>query len=167
LFNRSRWRRNAAATRGAFLPGESVGHAWPSDDSLKIKRGSGSCRCRRVAPRRPRRGFGLPLEQHIWMRWRSAAGSFHRSAVFSRRPSALLHLTICFPRIRWRSGSRLEKNENRQRRKCGDRESEVGRYVAREARADKVGSRDRGSQLAKRDVNAIVCGWSAEAGGDP
>src|SRR5262249_17784021 len=25
-----------------------------------------------------------------------------RNAVFSRRTSALLHLTICFPRIRWR-----------------------------------------------------------------
>ena len=31
------------------------------------------------------------------MRWRCAAGIFHRSAVLSRRTSALLHLTICFP----------------------------------------------------------------------
>ena len=36
------------------------------------------------------------------MRWRCAAGIFHRSAVFSRRTSALLHLTICLPQIRWR-----------------------------------------------------------------
>jgi hypothetical protein len=28
------------------------------------------------------------------MRWRCATGIFHRSAVFSRRTSALLHLTI-------------------------------------------------------------------------
>jgi hypothetical protein len=28
-------------------------------------------------------------------------GIFQRNAVFSRRISALLHLTICFPRIRW------------------------------------------------------------------
>jgi hypothetical protein len=31
------------------------------------------------------------------MRWRCAAAIFHRSAVLSRRTSALLHLTICFP----------------------------------------------------------------------
>jgi hypothetical protein len=37
------------------------------------------------------------------MRWRCAAGIFHRSAVLSRRTSALLH----FPRIRWRSESHL------------------------------------------------------------
>ena len=35
------------------------------------------------------------------MRWRCAAGIFQRNAVFSRRTSALLHLTICFSRIRW------------------------------------------------------------------
>jgi hypothetical protein len=37
------------------------------------------------------------LNNTIWMRWRCAAGIFHRSAVLSRRASALLHLTICFP----------------------------------------------------------------------
>jgi hypothetical protein len=36
------------------------------------------------------------------MRCRCAAGIFHRSAVFSCRTSALLLLTICLPRIRWR-----------------------------------------------------------------
>src|SRR5262245_29609440 len=44
-------------------------------------------------------GCVIPLSRNstIWMRWRCAAGIFHRSAVFSRRTSALLHLTICFP----------------------------------------------------------------------
>src|ERR1700693_489423 len=37
----------------------------------------------------------------IWMRSRCVDGSFHRSAVWSRRTSALLHLTICSSRIRW------------------------------------------------------------------
>src|SRR6516225_879561 len=48
-------------------------------------------------------GCVIPLSRNstIWMRWRCAAGIFHRSAVFSRRTSALLHLAICFPRIRW------------------------------------------------------------------
>src|ERR1700730_4870351 len=45
-----------------------------------------------------------PLSRNstIWMRWRCAAGIFQHNAVFTRRTSALLHLTICFPRIRWR-----------------------------------------------------------------
>src|ERR1700730_1666230 len=43
----------------------------------------------------------------IWMRWRCAAGIFQRNAVFSRRTSALLHLTICFFRIRCASESHL------------------------------------------------------------
>src|SRR5262245_47395416 len=49
-------------------------------------------------------GCTIPLSRNstIWMRWRCAAGIFHRSAVLSRRTSALLHLTICLPRIRWR-----------------------------------------------------------------
>ena len=61
-------------------------------------------------------GCVIPLSRNstICMRWRCAAGIFHRSAVFSRRTSALLHLTICFPRIRWRSESHFEKDENRQ-----------------------------------------------------
>src|SRR5215470_5315321 len=45
-------------------------------------------------------GCVIPLSRNntIWMRWRCAAGIFHhRSAVFSRRISALLHLTICLP----------------------------------------------------------------------
>src|SRR5271166_961836 len=47
-------------------------------------------------------GCVIPLSRNstIWMRWRWAAGIFHRSAVLSRRTSALLHLTICCPRIR-------------------------------------------------------------------
>jgi hypothetical protein len=42
-------------------------------------------------------GCVIPLSRNstIWMRWRCAAGIFHRSAVFSRRTSALLHLPIC------------------------------------------------------------------------
>src|SRR5215472_8273877 len=49
-------------------------------------------------------GCTIPLSRNstIWMRWRCAAGIFHRSAVLSRRTSALLHLTICLPRIKWR-----------------------------------------------------------------
>ena len=35
------------------------------------------------------------------MRWRRRGSPFQRSAVFSRRISPLLHLTICSPRIRW------------------------------------------------------------------
>src|SRR6516162_3735314 len=48
-------------------------------------------------------GCVIPLSRNstIWMRWRCAAGIFHRSAVFSRCTSALLHSAICFPRIRW------------------------------------------------------------------
>src|SRR6516164_3551478 len=48
-------------------------------------------------------GCVIPLSRNstIWMRWSCAAGIFHRSTVFSRRTSALLHLAICFPRIRW------------------------------------------------------------------
>ena len=44
-------------------------------------------------------GCAIPLSRNstIWMRWRCAAGIFHRSAVFSRRTSALLHLGICSP----------------------------------------------------------------------
>src|SRR5262245_602480 len=44
-------------------------------------------------------GCVIPLSRNntIWMRWRCAAGIFHRSAVFSRRTSALLHLTIWSP----------------------------------------------------------------------
>src|SRR5271157_3931347 len=37
----------------------------------------------------------------IWMPSRCAGAIFHRSAVFNRRTSALLHLTICSSRIRW------------------------------------------------------------------
>src|ERR1700732_4807445 len=49
-------------------------------------------------------GWAIPLSHNttIWMRWRCAAGIFQRSAVLSRRTSALLHLAICLPRIRWR-----------------------------------------------------------------
>src|ERR1700730_12194371 len=49
-------------------------------------------------------GWAIPLSRNntIWMRWRCAAGIFQRSAVLSRRTSALLHLAICLPRIRWR-----------------------------------------------------------------
>src|SRR5262245_40660346 len=48
-------------------------------------------------------GCVIPLSRNstIWMRCRCAAGIFQRSAVLSRRTSALLHLPICFPRIRW------------------------------------------------------------------
>src|SRR6266516_2325396 len=44
-------------------------------------------------------GCVIPLSRKstICMRWRCAAGIFHRSAVFSRRTSALLHLTIWPP----------------------------------------------------------------------
>src|ERR1700738_2548364 len=44
-------------------------------------------------------GCVIPLSRNstIWMRWRWMTGIFHRSAVFSRRTSALLHLTICCP----------------------------------------------------------------------
>jgi hypothetical protein len=48
-------------------------------------------------------GCVIPLSRNstIWTRWRCVTGIFHRSAVFNRRTSALLHLTICCPR-RWR-----------------------------------------------------------------
>src|ERR1700721_4621643 len=44
-------------------------------------------------------GCALPLSPSntIWMRSRCAAGSFHRSAVFSFRIWLLVHLTICSP----------------------------------------------------------------------
>ena len=41
------------------------------------------------------------------MRWRCAAGIFHRNAVFSRRTSALLHLPICSPESDGTSESQL------------------------------------------------------------
>src|ERR1700757_4064157 len=43
------------------------------------------------------------------MRWRCAAGIFHRSAVFSRRTSALLHLTIRSPESDGPSESHLKR----------------------------------------------------------
>src|ERR1700746_3579873 len=43
------------------------------------------------------------------MRWRCAAGNFHRSAVFSRRTSALLHLTIRSPESDGSSESHLKR----------------------------------------------------------
>ena len=46
-------------------------------------------------------------EHSLWMRWRCAAGIFQRNAVFSRRTSALLHLTICFPESDGASESHL------------------------------------------------------------
>src|ERR1700688_3425949 len=54
-------------------------------------------------------GCVIPLSRNstIWMRWRCAAGIFHRSAVFSRRTSALLHLTICPPESDGSSESHL------------------------------------------------------------
>src|SRR5205823_7306423 len=54
-------------------------------------------------------GCAIPLSRNntIWMRWRCAAGIFHRSAVFSRRTSALLHLTICSPESDGSSESHL------------------------------------------------------------
>src|SRR6266702_4024035 len=63
-------------------------------------------------------GCVIPLSRNrtIWMRWRCAAGIFHRSAVFSRRTSALLHLTICPPRIRWPSESQLGGGKQRPQR---------------------------------------------------
>src|ERR1700730_7107173 len=47
----------------------------------------------------PIAGCAIPLSRNktIWMRGRCAAGIFHPSAVLTRRTSALLHLTICFP----------------------------------------------------------------------
>jgi hypothetical protein len=44
-------------------------------------------------------GCVIPLSRNntIWMRWRCTADIFHRSAVLSRRTSALLHLTIWSP----------------------------------------------------------------------
>src|SRR5437773_12398169 len=54
-------------------------------------------------------GCAIPLSRNntIWMRWRCAADIFHRSAVFSRRTSALLHLTICSPESDGSSESHL------------------------------------------------------------
>src|SRR3974390_2903777 len=56
-------------------------------------------------------GCALPLSRHstIWMRWRCAAGIFHRTAVFSRRTSALLHLTIRSPESDGSSESHLKR----------------------------------------------------------
>src|ERR1700756_5866400 len=58
-------------------------------------------------------GWAIPLSRNntIWMRWRCAAGIFQRNAVFSRRTSALLHLTVCFPRIRWRKRALRRRQE--------------------------------------------------------
>src|SRR5207249_2967314 len=54
-------------------------------------------------------GCAIPLSRNntIWMRLRFAAGIFPRSAVFSRRTSALLHLTICSPESDGSSESHL------------------------------------------------------------
>src|ERR1700741_103428 len=56
-------------------------------------------------------GCAIPLSRNstIWMRWRCAAGIFHRSAVFSRRTSALLHLTIRSPESDGPSESHLKR----------------------------------------------------------
>src|SRR5580693_5228382 len=61
-------------------------------------------------------GCVIPLSRNstIWMRWRCVTGIFHRSAVFSRRTSALLHLTICCPESDGASESHLgEENSPR------------------------------------------------------
>jgi hypothetical protein len=65
-------------------------------------------------------GCVIPFSRNstIWMRWRCAGGIFHRSAVSSLRTSALLHFTICFPRIRWRSESQCGEDENGQPKRC-------------------------------------------------
>jgi transposase len=54
-------------------------------------------------------GCVIPLSRNntIWMRWRCIAGIFHRSAVLSRRTSALLHLTIWSPESDGASESHL------------------------------------------------------------
>src|SRR6516165_5118417 len=56
-------------------------------------------------------GCAIPLSRNstIWMRWRCAAGIFHRSAVFRRRTSALLHLTIRSPESDGSSESHLKR----------------------------------------------------------
>ena len=51
------------------------------------------------------------------MRWRCAAGIFHRSAVFSRRTSALLHLGIRSPESDGPSESHLRNVENSQQKR--------------------------------------------------
>jgi hypothetical protein len=56
-------------------------------------------------------GCAIPLSPNgtVWMRWRCAAGIFHRSAVFSRRTSALLHFTIRSPESDGPSESHLKR----------------------------------------------------------
>src|SRR6201982_3159432 len=56
-------------------------------------------------------GCAIPLSRNstIWMRWRCAAGLFHRSQVSSRRTSALLHLTIRSPESDGPSESHLKR----------------------------------------------------------
>src|ERR1700758_3265119 len=61
-------------------------------------------------------GCVIPLSRNstIWMRWRCEAGIFHRNAVFSRRTSALLHLTICSPESDGASESHLGEENSSQ-----------------------------------------------------
>src|ERR1700758_1581338 len=59
-------------------------------------------------------GCVIPLSRNstIWMRWRCGADIFHRNAVFSRRTSALLHLTICFPPNQMAQANHTSGEEN-------------------------------------------------------
>jgi hypothetical protein len=60
-------------------------------------------------------GCVIPLSRNstIWMRWRCMTGIFHRSAVFSRCTSALLHLTFCCPESDGASESHLGEENSR------------------------------------------------------
>jgi hypothetical protein len=73
--------------------GVSLGHRLRLDCSLDQARPRGTPIACAMA------GCVSPLSRSstIWMRWRCSGGIFHRSAVFSRRTSALLHLTILSP----------------------------------------------------------------------
>jgi hypothetical protein len=97
----------------------------------------------------------LPEDHRDNPTWRHVAAQLERAAVGVEVVDLGIAHSLALSRRERRRFSRC---------KCVDRESEIGWYVAREARADKFGSRDRGSQLALRELNAIVCGWSVEAG---
>lgn len=74
-----------------FYPTHAVAHMRPGDRAQRHAEPRDNCRLRQST---------LAQQHHLDALARCAGGIFQRNTVFSRT-SALLHLTICFARIRW------------------------------------------------------------------
>src|SRR5260370_18889301 len=97
-------------------------------------------------------GWAIPLSRNntIWMRWRCAPGIFQRSAVLSRRTSALLHLAICLSRIRWRKGNHTSRGGNNKQFSPLSVEKYRFKLLWRRYKLRKYGMRDTKSDCFER-----------------